>query len=172
MGSSMMRLTGPLSGLGLSVAAIVCVLDQAHKLWMLFSYDIAAHQPVELTPFLEMILVWNRGVSYGLFQQETQLGQWILVGFKVVAVAVLLIWLARAQTKLGAIAIGLIIGGAVGNGIDRIAYGAVADFFHFHVGTFSWYVFNIADIGIVAGVALLLYEAVLGKGRSDDAARA
>jgi len=172
-GPSVRRLVlGPLSGLGLAVAAVICVLDQIHKLWMLDTFDIAARQPVELTPFLEMVLVWNRGISYGLFQQDTDLGQWFLVAFKVVAVIVLMIWLARTQTRLGACAIGLIIGGAIGNAIDRVAYGAVADFFHFHVGNFSWYVFNIADIGIVAGVALLLYEALLGTGRPGDAARA
>ena len=81
-------------------------------------------------------------------------------------------WLARTPSRLGAVAIGLIIGGAVGNAIDRSVYGAVADFFHFHVGRFSWYVFNVADVGIVAGVALLLYEALLGKGRPSDAATA
>jgi signal peptidase II len=160
---------GPLTGLGVLVAALVCLLDQAHKLWMLFSFDIAAHEPVEIAPFFEVILVWNRGVSYGLFEQDTALGQWGLVLFKIVAVIVLLAWLARTTTRLGAVALGLIIGGAIGNAIDRAAYGAVADFFHFHIGHFSWYVFNIADIGIVAGVAMLLYEAVLGKGRPSDA---
>jgi signal peptidase II len=162
-------LFGRCSGLGLAVALLLCAIDQAHKLWMLFSFDIAARQPVALTPFLEMILVWNRGVSYGLLQQDTDAGRWALVAFKLVAVAILLVWLARTPSRLGAVAIGLIIGGAVGNAIDRTVYGAVADFFHFHVGSFSWYVFNVADVGIVAGVALLLYEALLGKGRPSDA---
>jgi signal peptidase II len=158
--------------MGVAIAVGACAADQAHKLWALFSFDIASAQPVALAPFLDMILVWNRGVSYGLFQQDTPLGQGMLVAFKVIAVIALLLWLARAETRLSAVAIGLIIGGAVGNGIDRVAYGAVADFFYFHVGSFSWYVFNVADIWIVAGVALLLYEAVLGKGRSGDAAKA
>jgi signal peptidase II len=171
MGGGVRRhVIGPLTGLGVAVALVVCVLDQAHKLWMLFSFDIAARQPVELAPVLDMVLVWNRGISYGLFQQDSEAGQWFLVGFKVIAVIVLTLWLARTQTKLSAIAIGLIIGGAIGNAIDRVAYGAVADFFHFHVGNFSWYVFNIADVGIVAGVALLLYEALLGTGRPGNAA--
>jgi signal peptidase II len=162
-------LWGPLTALGLAFAAIGCIVDQAQKAWALFPFDIATRQPVALTPFLDMVLVWNRGVSYGLFQQETETGQWILVAFKAVAVVLLTVWLARTHTRIGAIAIGLIIGGAVGNAVDRVLYGAVADFFHFHVGDFSWYVFNLADVWIVAGVALLLYEALLGKGRSGDA---
>ena len=156
---------GPLSTLGLSIALATAVIDQAQKLWTLFVFDIANRPPVELTSFFEVILVWNYGVSYGLFQQESAAGRWALVAFTAVAVVLLSIWLARTETRIGAAALGLIIGGAIGNAIDRAAYGAVADFFHFHVGAFSWYVFNLADVAIVAGVALLLYEAVLGKGR-------
>jgi signal peptidase II len=161
-------LWGTFTGFGLAVAAASCIIDQIHKIWALFYFDIASRQPVELTPFLDMILVWNRGVSYGLFQQDSAAGQWALVAFKLAAVALLWVWLSRTHTRIGALAIGLIIGGAAGNTIDRVLYGAVADFFHFHVGSFSWYVFNVADIWIVAGVALLLYEALLG--RSGDAA--
>lgn len=156
---------GPLTALGLTVAVAAAVIDQAQKLWTLFVYDIANRPPVELTSFFEVILVRNYGVSYGLFQQDSAVGRWALVVFTVLAVALLLIWLARTETRIGAVAIGLIVGGAIGNAIDRAAYGYVADFFHFHVGSFSWYVFNIADVAIVAGVALLLYEAVMGKGR-------
>lgn len=165
----MRRLASPggYTALGLAIAASVCFLDQAHKLWMLFSFDIASRQPVALAPFLEMILVWNRGVSYGLFEQDTEVGQLILVGFKIVAAILLTVWLSRIGSRIGAVALGLIIGGAIGNAIDRLLYGAVADFFHFHIGSFSWYVFNIADVAIVAGVGLLLYETLLGKGRQD-----
>jgi signal peptidase II len=161
---------GSFTGFGLAVAVASCVVDQIHKVWALFHFDIASRQPVALAPFLDMILVWNRGVSYGLFQQDSAAGQWALVAFKLAAVALLWVWLRRTHSRIGALAIGLIIGGAVGNAIDRALYGAVADFFYFHVGSFSWYVFNVADVWIVAGVALLLYEALLGKGRSGDAA--
>ena len=153
--------------LGLAVAVLAAAIDQAHKAWMLFSFDIAAKQPVAFLPTLDLVLVWNYGISYGLFQQETAFGQWALVAFKVIAVGLLFAWLTRIETRVGATALGLIIGGAIGNGIDRVIYGAVADFFYFHVGSFNWYVFNLADVAIVAGVALLLYEALLGKGRPD-----
>jgi signal peptidase II len=107
-----------------------------------------------------------------LFPQVGPLGQWALVGVKTVAVMLLWIWLARAGSQLTALALGLIIGGAVGNAVDRVAYGAVADFVLLHVTTagwsFRWYVFNLADVGIVAGVIGLLYDSLLGT----DAAKA
>lgn len=108
----------------------------------------------------------EQGISYGLFPQDGALGRWVLLGVKAAAVALLSVWLARAGTRLTALALGLIIGGAVGNAIDRLAYGAVFDFVLFHVATesfsFRWYVFNLADAAIVAGVAGLLYDALLG----------
>ena len=111
--------------------------------------------------------VRNHLVSYGLFQQEGGAGQWALFGLKVVAVAVLWVWLARVQSRLTALALGLIIGGAIGNGIDRLAYGAVADFVLLYLETatwrFNWYVFNLADVAIVAGVAVLMYESLLAR---------
>jgi signal peptidase II len=164
------RLVGPRSILGLMVALTSITLDQAHKLWMLFVFDIAERQPIGITSFFDVVLVWNRGISYGLLQQYSEIGRWGLIGFRFAAVILLLIWLARAPTRFSSVALGLIIGGAIGNGIDGVAYGAVADFFYFHIGSFDWYVFNIADIAIVAGVALLLYEAVLGTGQPGDAA--
>lgn len=162
-------LYGPLTLLGWLVAILTLAIDQGQKIWTLFSFDIADRQPVALTPFLDMILVWNRGISYGLLEQDSALGQWGLVAFKVVAVIALSVWLARTTTRIAAVGLGLIIGGAIGNAVDRVVYGAVADFFHFHLGSFSWYVFNLADVAIVAGVGLLLYEALTGKGRPGTA---
>jgi signal peptidase II len=165
-------LYGPLTRFGVLVALLTAALDQAVKLWLLFGFDLAAHSPVRLTPFLDLVLVWNTGISYGLFPQVGPLGQWALVAVKAVAVLLLWIWLAHAGARLTALALGLIIGGAIGNAIDRAAYGAVADFVLFHITTatwtFRWYVFNIADVGIVAGVVGLLYESTLAK----DAAKA
>lgn len=151
---------GPLSPLGLGVAALTLLIDQAHKAWMLYVYDIGAKGVVTIAPFFDLVLVWNRGVSYGLFPQDGGLGRWILILFAFAAVIALTAWLARVVTPLAAIAIGLIIGGATGNAIDRILYGAVADFFSFHAYGYQWYVFNIADTAIVAGVIGLLYESV------------
>ena len=159
-------LYGPLTRLGLIAAAIVCALDQAVKLWLMFSFDLANRGLVHLTSFLAFVLTWNPGISYGLFPQDTDFGRYTLLALKTGAVVILWVWLARAETKLTALALGLIIGGAFGNAIDRLAYGAVMDFVLFHIDTdsfkFTWYVFNLADAAIVAGVIGLLYESFFG----------
>jgi signal peptidase II len=144
--------------IGGASAFLMLLVDQAHKLWMLNVYDIVSRQPVRVLSFFDLVMAWNKGVSYSLFEADSDLELYVLLAVTAAATLFLAVWLWRAQTRLSGLALGLIIGGAIGNGIDRMAYGAVADFFHFHVGTFSWYVFNLADIGIVAGVGLLLYE--------------
>ena len=153
--------------LGLLVAAATVLLDQALKLWLLFGFDLETRTPVRVTPFLDLVSVWNTGISYGLFPQNGPVGQLLLLAFKAAAVALLSVWLSRAGTWLTAIALGLIIGGAIGNAIDRLAFGAVFDFVLLHLTTanfsFRWYVFNLADVAIVAGVIGLLYEALFGK---------
>jgi signal peptidase II len=165
-------LWGPLSRFGLAVALAVCVLDQALKLWLIFVFDLAARGVVPVTPFAALVLTWNTGISYGLLPQEGALGQWALLTVKAAVVALLWVWLARAASRMTALALGLIIGGAAGNGIDRFAYGAVADFVLLHLTTatwsFQWYIFNLADVAIVAGVVGLLYESFIG----DRAAKA
>jgi signal peptidase II len=159
-------LWGPFTILGLAVALAAAAIDQAIKLWLIFVADLGTRGGVALSSFLDLVLTWNTGISYGLFPQEGPLGQWALLALKAIAAVLLWIWLARASARLTAVALGLIIGGAIGNAIDRLAYGAVADFVLFHVTTesfnFKWYVFNLADVAIVAGVAGLLYEALLG----------
>ena len=125
---------------------------------------------MRLASWLELIVVWNRGISYGLFQQHTELGRWLLTAVSIVAAIGLSLWMRRAAGHLLAAALGLIAGGAIGNAIDRIAYGAVFDFIHFHVAGFSWYVFNVADAAIVAGVIGLVYDSlVLEKRRIHEA---
>ena len=165
-------LYGELTRFGVGVAAVTAAADQAVKLWLLLVFDLGARSPVHLGPFIDLVLVWNTGISYGLFPQVGPLGQWALLGIKAVAVALLWVWLSHAASRLTALALGLIIGGAIGNGVDRIAYGAVADFVLFHIDTatwtFRWYVFNLADVGIVAGVIGLLYDSLVGG----DAAKA
>lgn len=159
-------LMGPLTRFGLAVAAIACLLDQVTKLYLLNVVDLANH-PLRLGPFFDFVLTRNTGISYGLFQTEGPLGQWVLLGFKALAVLLLWLWLARAKDRLTALSLGLIIGGAVGNAIDRLAYGWVADFVFFHVSSgtwqFRWYVFNLADVAIVAGVIGLMYESLAGE---------
>jgi signal peptidase II len=152
---------------GIVAAVAALALDQASKLWLLFVFDLAHRGRVRVTPFFDLELAWNVGISFGWFQSESPSAQVILMIIKAVAVIVLAIWMARSRTLIATVALGLIIGGAVGNAIDRFAYGAVLDFALFHVqigaNTFNWYVFNLADVAIVAGVAALLYDSLLGE---------
>jgi signal peptidase II len=151
---------------GVITALAVLALDQASKLWLLFVFDIAHRGTVRIAPFFDLVLAWNVGISFGWFQNDGLLAQTILMITKAVAVIVLAIWMVRSRTLIATLALGLIIGGAIGNAIDRFAYGAVVDFalFHLQIGgnTFNWYVFNLADVAIVAGVAALLYDSFLG----------
>ena len=135
------------------------------KFWLLDSFDIASRQPVSLTPFIDLLLVFNTGISYGLFPEAGgTVGQWALFAFKAGAVIFLWVWLSRAPSRLTALALGLVIGGAVGNAIDRFHWPGVLDFVLFHIEmadfSFRWYVFNLADVAIVAGVIGLLYESL------------
>ncbi|MEN3930019.1 signal peptidase II [Microvirga sp. W0021] len=149
-------------------AFLTLLADQASKLYLLFIYELPLRYPLMISRMLDLTVEWNRGVSYGMFQQEGEVGRWGLIVISVIAAIGLSIWMGRVKTHLLAVSLGLIVGGAIGNAIDRIAYGAVFDFVYFHVGTFSWYVFNIADAAIVAGVVGLLYDAfVLEKRRAE-----
>jgi signal peptidase II len=151
---------------GVIAAIAVLALDQASKLWLLFVFDIVHRGAVRVTPFFDLVLTWNVGISFGWFQNDSPAAQIILMIIKAVAVIVLAVWMARSRTLMATVALGLIIGGAVGNAIDRFAYGAVVDFALFHVqfrgSNYQWYVFNLADVAIVAGVAALLYDSFLG----------
>ena len=146
---------GSLAPLGFALTLLVFAVDQAHKWWMLNIYDIGARQPVSFTPFLDLVLVWNKGVSYGLFNTPNQ---GFLVASSLLICCVLWLWLCRSHRPVTAAGLGLVIGGALANALDRLLHGAVADFFQLHWNTWNWYVFNLADMAIVAGVALLLYE--------------
>ena len=141
---------------GLAVFVAGLVIDQAHKAWMLGPFDIGQKGRVALTPFLDLIMVWNRGVSYGLLTQDSDLGRFLLIGFGLVGAALFGRWMWTSDRLLSALSFGLIAAGALSNAIDRVVHGAVADFFLFHVGAFQWYVFNLADVWIVAGVVGLL----------------
>jgi signal peptidase II len=164
--SGLERSTTPHLRAGALAAIATLILDQASKLWLLYVFDIAHRGVVRVTPFFDLVLAWNVGISFGWFQTDNQLAQVVLIGIKAIAVIVLGIWMARSSTLVATVALGLIIGGAVGNGIDRFLHGAVVDFalFHIDIGgkTFNWYVFNLADVAIVAGVAGLLYDSFLG----------
>lgn len=155
------------SKVGLLIASIAFLLDFANKWWMLNVFDIANRGVVTITPFFDLTMVWNKGISYGLFQQESTIGRYILIGITLFVACLLVFWLLQAHSLVFASAMGLVLGGAIGNTVDRVLYGAVADFFSFHVAGFNWYVFNVADIWVVAGVGLLLYDSFFGKAQND-----
>ena len=150
--------------LGLVAAVAAAAVDQAVKLWLLYGFDLTGRGRVPLTSFLDLVLAWNTGISYGLLQEASPQWQWVLFGLKATAVALLLIWLKRTRSRLAGVALGLIVGGAIGNAIDRAVHGAVMDFVLFHITaatwTFQWYVFNLADTAIVVGVIGLVYESL------------
>ncbi|MGY4629503.1 signal peptidase II [Bradyrhizobium sp. USDA 4486] len=152
--------------LGTLSAVVTVILDQASKLWLLNVFDLAHRGVVRVTPFFDLVLAWNIGISFGWLQNDGQAAQIALMAVKAIAVVALAIWMTRSHTLLATVALGLIIGGAIGNGIDRLAYGAVVDFALLHVEiagkTYNWYVFNLADVAIVAGVGALLYDSFLG----------
>ena len=148
---------------GLALAVIV--LDQLSKHWILFVYDLPARISEQVAGPFFLTMVWNQGVSFGLLRADQDLGRWLLTGFSLIAAVGLTVWMLRTPHRFLAVSLALIVGGAIGNAIDRIAYGAVFDFVHVHVGTFSWYVFNVADAAIVAGVIGLVYDSVVLEGR-------
>ena len=150
--------------LGLAIAAVTLVLDQLSKWWVLYQLDLPARRNVPLLEAgpvgLDLTMVWNRGVTFGLLTGDNPWNQVILAGLAAVIAVVLLRWLWRAENRLIATALGMVIGGAIGNVIDRFRFGAVVDFVDAYGWGWHWYVFNIADAGIVIGVALLLIDAL------------
>lgn len=146
--------------LGLLGLLATLILDQATKLWLYLGTDLVLTQPWRIAPFADFLVVWNRGVSYGLFQQDSGFGRWLLVAVSAAAAIGLTVWMWRTTSRLLAVALGLVAGGAIGNAIDRAVYGAVFDFVHLHWGTWSWYVFNVADAAIVAGVVGLILDSL------------
>jgi signal peptidase II len=154
------RVWGALTAFGLAVAALACIADQTTKFWLLYAYDLADRGRVAVASSFNLVVVWNTGISYGLFQQPGWFGVWALLAFKVAAVVLLWLWLARTSARLTACALGLIIGGALGNAADRLHWPGVMDFVDLHVGQLHWYVFNVADAAIVAGVIGLIYQSL------------
>ncbi|WP_374304017.1 signal peptidase II [Ferrovibrio sp.] len=143
--------------LGLAVALLILVADQVSKFFLL---DLMQQNPqgIVIAPFFNLVLVWNTGVSFGLFQEDTPLRNWTLIGVAAAVLVWLLVWLWRAQGRLIGAALGLIVGGAIGNIIDRYRFGAVFDFLDFHAFGWHWPAFNVADSAIVIGVGLLLLD--------------
>lgn len=164
-----LRFWGPFSQVGLSVALVTLVLDQANKWWLISVFDLPSKGRVYVTSFLDLVFVKNTGISYSMFDSASFSWQIVLAVFAAIATLALWLWLASAGSgRLMAWSLGLIMGGAVGNAIDRLLLGGVADFYSLHANGFYWYVFNIADVAIVAGVVGLLYESFIAS-RKDAA---
>ena len=151
--------------LGLVAALVVLAADQASKWWILDVVQLPAVSQIVLLPVLNLTMVWNRGVTFGLL---TNFGHWsylLLAAIALAVVAGLVVWLRRAESRLVATALGVIVGGALSNIIDRLRFGAVVDFIHAHLGAWSWYVFNLADAAIVCGVVVLVLDSLLPQTR-------
>lgn len=148
-------------GWGLLAAAIVLAADQASKYWIVNVLDLPSLGSVELLSWLNLTMVWNQGVTFGLLRQGSATGTYVLAGVSMLVVCFLLTWMARAERVLLAVALGAVAGGAIGNVLDRLRFGRVVDFIHAHAFGYSWYVFNVADAAIVCGVGILILDGLL-----------
>jgi signal peptidase II len=151
---------GPWFTAGILAAVATLAADQLSKTLVLRLLDWKVGEPLALAPFLDFVLTLNRGISYGLFPQDSDAGRWFLILLKIAVAVVFLVWMAQTTNRLVALGLGLLIGGALGNAIDRVLYGAVIDFVSLHAYGWYWYVFNLADTAVVAGVIALLYDAL------------
>ncbi|WP_204251175.1 signal peptidase II [Elioraea rosea] len=147
--------------LGLPVALLLLIVDQASKWWILEVLRLPEVGRIEVLPFLNLTMVWNRGVTFGLLAGEAWWHQYVLAAIATAVAVALVVWMRRAENRLIAVSLGLVLGGAVGNVIDRVRFGAVVDFVDVHAYGWHWYVFNVADSAIVIGVGLLLADALL-----------
>jgi signal peptidase II len=157
--------------LGLIAAALALVADQGSKLFMLYGAgfaDMPAGAAVPVLPFFNLMMVWNPGISYGLFPASGKFGTVLLVAVSVLVVAFLIWWLWRSTSQWLTAGFGFIIGGALGNVIDRLVYGKVADFFHFYGFGYDWYIFNVADVAITIGAILIIYDVIKPEPMSSE----
>jgi signal peptidase II len=155
----------PLGWTAYAIAAAVIVLDQISKYWILEVFRLPARGTVKVAPFFDLTMVWNRGVSFGLFRAEADLARWGLAAFSILVAGAFAWWVRDSRRLTPAVAFGLAIGGALGNVIDRVRFGAVADFLDFSGLNFPW-VFNVADSGITVGMALVLIDSLFAPKKS------
>ncbi len=141
----------------LALAAVIIVLDQLSK-WWIVDHVMAVPRIIEVTSFFNIVMTWNRGVTFGMLNMGGEAMRWLLVAVSLGVVGVLLVWLARTPRAAPGLALAAVIGGAIGNVLDRISYGKVADFLDFHLAGWHWPAFNLADSAIVCGVAVLLLD--------------
>ncbi len=146
-------------GFGLAIATLL--LDQLSK-WWIVNFVMKPPAIIEVVSFFNLVLGYNRGVSFGMLGSDSEIGRWLLSALAIVIICALTMWLLRVEKPQLLGALGLIIGGAMGNVIDRIQYGAVIDFLDFHVGIHHWPAFNVADMGITCGAAILIWDTIFG----------
>lgn len=156
---------GPYFRLGLLISAALVAADQLSKLWVLYGLKLPELESIVLLPFLNFTMVWNYGISMGLPIGDS-LGKWGIIVLTAAISLWLLHWLKNTERKYEAIALSLILGGAIGNIIDRFLHGAVVDFVHLHAWGYSFYVFNLADSAISIGVVLLLIDGLRDGAKS------
>jgi signal peptidase II len=149
---------------GIVIALVVIAADQASKAWILGFFAERTGEPVAvLTPFFNLVLTGNRGMSFGLFNTNAAMNTAVFTVLAAAIVIALLVWLRRAHNPVIRLALGMVIGGAIGNVIDRLMRGAVVDFLDFHLGAWHWYAFNVADAAICLGVIALLLDGLLAR---------
>jgi signal peptidase II len=157
-------IAGSMTRLGVTVSGLVFGLDQLTKWAALYVLDLP-DRPIVVTPFLNLVMVWNRGVSFGMLNSAGALAPWLLSGLALAVVIALLVWLGRTEHWLNAIGLGLVIGGALGNVVDRLRYGAVVDFLDFHAAGYHWPAFNVADAAICIGAGVIVLDGLLAPRR-------
>jgi len=152
--------------LGLGVAGAIMALDQVTKWWIV---EVVMNPPrvIPVTSFFNLVMGWNRGVSFGLFNTDSAINTWLLPALALAIVAALLYWLHRAESTRISVALGLVIGGALGNVVDRLHYDGVADFLDFYLGGYHWPAFNIADCGITLGAIVLVFDSLVAQPKKD-----
>ena len=148
--------------LGLGLAAAVVVVDQISK-WWIVEHVMQPPRSITVTPFFNLVMGWNRGVSFGMLNSDQAISAWMLSAFALAIVVVLLVWMARDDRAICTAALGLVIGGALGNVVDRVRFGAVADFLDFHAFGYHWPAFNAADTAISLGALVLLADALFAR---------
>ncbi|MFO1128930.1 MAG: signal peptidase II [Rhodospirillales bacterium] len=151
------------AGTGGLIAVTVIVLDQVSKWWML-TRVMDPPRVIEVTPFFNLVYAWNRGVSFGVFNSDAGWNVWVLPLVALAICVALAIWLARSANRITTTGLGMIIGGAIGNVIDRLRFGAVFDFLDVHAAGWHWPAFNLADSAISIGVVLLVLDSLFSSG--------
>lgn len=154
--------------LGAIIALLAFAVDRLSKWWFIDVFELPLKGTVEILPIFDVVMVWNRGVSFGFLSANDDFGRWALVVMNLIIVGVLIYWLRSAKNFALSCAIGLVIGGAFGNIYDRVKFGAVADFFQFHWESWYFAVFNVADSFIFIGAVLLILNSTFGNDAEDE----